>query len=217
MTGKELFQIWAPTGKKWVDWVRPVSFVALQECTRQYSMSGFSVMPATYLSKDCLDAAILVDLPGAESVKEGLALAKVGFRPIPIYNGTIEQSGARATADNQVISIALQMGANELSKIDIPENALPAFLMDKNRLHRYKMEEAIFDNSWDVYPQDIPSAEYLWENGIRRVIIVSDTLSRDIKKLMYDYQKKKIAIWLTKGYEPPKKITIHRPLREERY
>jgi hypothetical protein len=180
-------------------------------------MSGFSVMPATYLSKDCLDAAILVDLPGAESVKEGLALAKVGFRPIPIYNGTIEQSGARATADNQVISIALQMGANELSKIDIPENALPAFLMDKNRLHRYKMEEAIFDNSWDVYPQDIPSAEYLLENGIRRVIIVSDTLSRDIKKLMYDYQKKKIAIWLTKGYEPPKKITIHRPLREERY
>ena len=31
MIGKEIYKIWAPTNKKWVDWVRPVPFVMIDE------------------------------------------------------------------------------------------------------------------------------------------------------------------------------------------
>ena len=52
--------------------------------------------------------------------------------------------------DNQTVGIALEWGAAELSKIEIEDGALPAFLLDNNRLQRYKMEDSLFDNSWDV-------------------------------------------------------------------
>lgn len=216
MTDKEIYSIWAPAGKKWVDWVRPVPFVAMKEYFRMYPLSDVAIPTIDFLDEHGKDAAIIVDMPGEQSVIEGLALAKAGYRPIPIFNGTIEQQGARATVDNQAVGIALAWGALELDKIEIAEDALPAFLVDSNRLHRFKMEIALFDNSWDVYPQDIPSAEYLLGNGIHKIIIIGESLSRDLKKILYDYQKKKIQIYLTKGYEAPKKITLHRPLHSDK-
>lgn len=216
MTDKEIYSIWAPAGKKWVDWVRPVPFVAMKEYFRMYPLSDVAIPTIDFLDEHGKDAAIIVDMPGEQSVIEGLALAKAGYRPIPIFNGTIEQQGARATVDNQAVGIALAWGASELDKIEIAEDALPAFLVDSNRLHRFKMEIALFDNSWDVYPQDIPSAEYLLGNGIHKIIIIGESLSRDLKKILYDYQKKKIQIYLTKGYEAPKKITLHRPLHSDK-
>lgn len=215
MPGKEIFRRWAPVGKKWVDWVRPVPFVEINEYSKRYSISNFTIPTITFLDGNDTDAAFIVDLPGAESVKTGIALAKAGYRPIPIFNGTIEQQGARATVDNQSVGIALMWGASELSKIEISDDALPAFLTDSNRMHRFKMEESLFDNSWDVYPQDIPSAEYLLNNGIHKIIIIGESLSKDLKKILYDFQKKKIQIYLTKGYEAPKKVTIHRPLHDK--
>lgn len=216
MTAKEIYRVWAPTGKKWVDWVRPVPFVAMNEYSKQFGFSNFTIPVITFLDADCADAAIIVDMPGVEGVKEGIALAKVGFRPIPIYNGTIEQQGARATVDNQSVGTGLMLGAEELSKIEIRDDALPAFLLDSNRMHRFKMEIGLFDNSWDIYPQDIPSADYLLNNGIHKIIIIGESISKDLKKILYEYQKKKIEILLTNGYEAPKKITLHRPLQKEK-
>ena len=31
MIGRDIFDIWAPRGAKWTQWVRPVSFVAINE------------------------------------------------------------------------------------------------------------------------------------------------------------------------------------------
>ena len=210
MTVKDIYKIWAPTGKKWVDWVRPVPFVELYEYTEMYSYPDFFIPAIEYVDSECDDTAIIVDLPGMDSVKEGLALAKLGFRPIPIYNGTARQQGARATVDNQSASVALVYGAVELSKIEIKEDARPAFLTDRNRLQRYKMDVSLFDNSWDVYPQDLPSAEYLIDSGIRKVIVVGRSVAKDLKKILYDYQKKKIEIYLTDRYEIPKKVRIRK-------
>ena len=47
------------------------------------------------------------------------------------------------------IATAIDMIANE--KLEIKEDAMPAFLTDRNRLQRYKMDVSVFDNSWDVY------------------------------------------------------------------
>ncbi|MBE5883849.1 MAG: hypothetical protein E7291_05485 [Lachnospiraceae bacterium] len=214
MTNKEIFQIWAPAGKKWVDWVRPVPFVAMKECSKQYWFSDKAVAPTDYADATYEDAAIIVDLPGAESVNEGIKLAQAGYRPIPIYNGTIEQHGARATVDNQSVAVALALGADRLRDIVIPEDALPAFLLDSNRMHRFKMEVSVFDNSWDIYPQDIPSADYLLKNGIGKIIIVGNAVSKDLRKILYDYQKKRIQIYFSNRYEAPKKITLRKPLRK---
>ena len=111
MTSKEIFQIWSPAGKKWVDWVRPVPFVAINEYSEMHRVSNFTIPTIHFCFYFCEDAAIIVDLPGFQSVQEGIALAKFGYRPVPIFNGTIPQQDARATVDNQSVGIALTWGA----------------------------------------------------------------------------------------------------------
>ncbi len=216
MTEKEIYRIWAPAGKTWVDWVRPVPFVGMREYTKQYTCTSFHIPQPDVEDGVYEDAAVFVDLPGEESVSMGIALARKGFRPIPIYNGTIEQAGARATVDNQTVGEALIMGTAELSRLELADDALPAFLLDRNRLNRFKMEIALFDNSWDIYPQDIPSADYLINHGIKRIIIIGESVSKDLKKILYEYQKKKILIYLTNGYEAPRKVKLHRPLCKDK-
>lgn len=210
MTEKEIFRIWAPIGKKWVDWVRPVPFVEINEHSKQYYSSSITVPSRCITEEYHTDMAVILDLPGEESVIEGLALAGKGYRPIPVFNGTIEQQGARATVDNQSVARALCLGADVLSGIKIADNASPVFLLDKNRRNRFKMDVSIFDNSWDVYPQDMPSAEYLLNNGIRRILVIGQELEKDLQKLVYEYQKKKIEIYFAKPYEAMKKIKVRR-------
>ena len=159
------------------------------------------------IPKEC---AVIVDLPGIESVAMGITLAKSGVRPIPVYNGTIEQQGSRATVDNRSVCEALVWGAQQLKSIELKEDAIPAFLMDSNRMNRYKMEEGLFDNSWDIYPQDLPSAGYFLGNDINKIIIITDKLLKDINKILYNYQQKGMGIFITQGYDEPKKIKIRK-------
>ncbi len=215
---KAAYDIWAPEGKLWSNWVRPVPFVSMTEDKKPYSFSEISlpVVENIFCSKEnpyCgQNTAVIVDLPGAESVKEGIALAKKGYRPIPLFNGTVEQQGARATVDNQSVGEALLWGASELEKIQIRDDAPPAFLLDSNRLHRFKMEIPLFDNSWDIYPHDMPSAQYLKNHGIENIVLISNVISKDLRKILYTYQKKGIKIVCTKGYDVPKKAWIRKPL-----
>ena len=119
MTDKELYRIWAPLGKKWIEWVRPVPFVEIQEHSKEYNFTLFEVPAMDFPEETFADAALVVDLPGAESIEVGIALAKEGYRPIPIFNGTIEQPGARSTVDNQSVGMGLICGAEQLQKIDL--------------------------------------------------------------------------------------------------
>lgn len=212
MTDKELYRIWAPLGKKWSEWVRPVPFVGIQDHSKEYNFTLFEVPAMDFPEEEFADAALIVDLPGAESVEVGIALAKEGYRPIPAFNGTIEQPGSRTTVDNQSVGMGLIAGAEELLKIDLKDDARPAFLLDSNRLHRHRIDVTVFDNSWDIYPQDMPSAEYFINNGIHKIVVIGDRLSRDLKKILYGYQKKKIEIYLQKGYAEPKKVRVHKQL-----
>ena len=203
---KEIYKIWAPVGCKWVDWVRPVPFIGINKEHNKYSCSSNTLPVITFdIPKDC---AFIVDLSGTESVAMGISLAKAGIRPIPVYNGTIEQKGARANVDNSLICQALLWGTKELQTISLENEALPAFLMDSNRMHRYKMEEGIFDNSWDIYPHDLPSADYFIKNNINKIIVITEKILKDINKILYSYQSKGIEILTTQGYDEPKKVKI---------
>ncbi len=204
---KEIYKIWAPTDCKWVEWVRPVPFMGISSAIK-YSQNSVAIPLVDLDIKS--NSAIIVDLPGTESVAMGIALAKRGIRPIPVYNGTIEQQGARATVDNHSICSALVWGAHELKNISLANDAIPAFLTDSNRMNRYKMEEGLFDNSWDIYPQDLPSADYFISNHIKKIIMITDIISKDINKILYNYQDKGMEILITQGYDEPRKLKIRK-------
>lgn len=208
MTGKDIFKIWAPVDAKWTEWVRPVPFVSLDDSSRKNTVYNFIIPKINYISKPLTDTAIIIDLPGYESISEGLALAQIGFRPIPLYNGTNEQKGAMALVDNHAIASALIWGVAELKKIEIGSNASPVFLLDSNRTHRFKMSSSVFDNSWDIYDQDMPSAEYFMNNGINKIIVRSEKVQKDLNKILYKFQQKGITIFFTEGYERPREVMI---------
>lgn len=209
MKGRDIFKIWAPVGARWVDWVRPVPFIAIDnDKFKTYESVDFTTYKINYINEEKEDTAIIVDLPGNESIREGIALSKIGYRPIPIYNGTNEQEGAMSTVDNHAIEVGLIKGAFELEKLNISNIAPPVFLLDSNRMHRFKMNDSIFDNSWDIYSQDFPTAEYFMKNDITKIIVCGEKIQKDLNKILYDFQKKGIKIFFTNGYEKIKDVKI---------
>lgn len=215
MTGKEVYKKWAPTGKRWVDWVRPVPFIGIDTPYQVHEFIDDSIPKIFYINNLSKDTAIIIDIEGVDSIKEGIALAHLGYRPIPIFNGTNPSIGVSSTTNNAMIEPLLVWGALELEKIVLEEDAPPVFLLDRNRLNRYKIDPSIFDNSWDIYPQDIPSPDYFLQNGITKIVVRGNQLSRDLKKVLYPYQKKNIKILFTNGYEEAREIKIKRIKEKE--
>ena len=210
MTNKDIYKIWAPVGKKWVDWVRPVPFLEINNKTKIFQPSNFSIPVLAQLDKNDKTTAIIVDLPGTQSVEAGILLAKHGYRPIPIYNGVVQQKLSRSTTDNTSVSEALVWGSSILANVEIKDDAPPVFLTDSNRLQTYRMDLSIFDNSWDVYHQDLPSGEYFLKNGIDKVLVIGNkSVSNDLREIFAEYPKDKISILWTNGYDEPKCVKKH--------
>ena len=213
MRGKEIYKIYAPNGTKWIEWVRPVPFVAIDTYNRK-PIANFLDRKAMFLKKYQQDIAIFIDLPGKESIELGIGLANMGYRLIPVFNGTDEQQGSQATANTYLIESCLINGSEKLKNIKLENDANPAFLLDSYITNRYRAKESIFDNSWDLYKQDIPSAEYFKQNGITKIIIVGDAIQRDLKKIFLKFQEKGIDIYITEGYKLPQKIKLAKTIKE---
>ena len=208
MTRKDIYKIWAPSSAKWTDWVRPVSFIELDQRKEILEVMDYDIPNIYYLDNYLDDTAIILDISGGDSIKEGIALAKLGYRPIPIFNGTNPPLNAKSTTNNSFIEPYLIWGAFELKKISLKDEANPVFLLDSNRLNRYKINRGIFDNSWDIYPQDIPSSKYFLDHGITRILVRGNSLSNDLSKILYQFQDGGLTILFTNGYEEPKEIKI---------
>ena len=213
MNGKELYKIYAPIGAKWVEWVRPVSFVAIDTYNRE-PLSNWTNRKVVFLEKYEENTAIFLDLPGKESIELGVSLARLGYRPIPLFNGTNEQKGSKSTNNNHMIESCLINGAQILKGISIKKDANPVFLLDSRRTDRYRAKESIFDNTWDLYGQDIPSLEYFKENKIKRIIIAGNEIQRDLKKVFLNFQSAGIEIYLTDGYLKPQKVKLVKTMKE---
>lgn len=203
MNKKEIYKIWAPYNSRWTNWVRPVPFIGIDKTKRIGHFIDYSIPQITYIKCLKRDTAIIIDEPGGESVKESIGLAKLGFRPIPIFNGTNPNENTQSIIDNDMIEQLLIWGAYELTKIKLDKDAPPVFLLDSNRLNRYKVNRFIFDNSWDVYSQDLPTYEKFKSNGIMNIIVKGSKLNKDLTKVLYKHQKNGINIWYTSGYEEP--------------
>ena len=100
------------------------------------------------------------------------------------------------------------MGALILQNLDINYDAPPAFLLDSNRTNRFKMDVSVFDNSWDIYSQDLPTANYLIKNGIKNILIRGDRIQKDLKKVLYKFYEKGINIFITNGFDKPQRVKL---------
>ena len=111
--------------------------------------------------------------------------------------------------------MALVEGVKVVRELEFAEDALPVFMLDSNRLHRHRIDVTVFDNSWDIYAHDMPSADYFIKNNIHKIVVVGDFIGRDLRKILYGFQKKKLEIWFAKDDNEPKKIKVRKPLWEE--
>jgi len=214
MIGKEIYKIYAPIGAKWIEWIRPVPFVAIDTYNRKPTVDWLD-RKIMFLKQYEQDTVIFIDLPGKESIELGISLANIGYRPIPLFNGTDEQQGAQATTDSYLIESCLITGSEKLKNLELKNNANPAFLLDSSRTNRYRAKESIFDNSWDLYKQDIPSAEYFKQNGICKIIVVGDAIQKDLRKIFFEFQDSGIEFYITDSYLPAKKIILTKTLKEK--
>jgi hypothetical protein len=216
MTNKEIYKVWAPEGAEWTEWVRPVPFVFMNNYNDKDEIHDFKVENIYCSIEDMNNAAIIIDMPEYESIEVGISLIKYGYRPIPVFNGVIEQDNSITTTNNHAFVSALTWGALELQRNNIKNDALPAFLLDRNRKMRYKMNPSVFDNSWDIYGQDLPSADYLKNHNIKNILIIGDFIQVDLKRILCKYQKEGLHIYYTDGYSDVKPIRLKMKLKEKK-
>lgn len=224
-SGKLLYQIWAPEVSAWSKWVSP-SFFAQIECGEHYASTSSNVpslgWPESYMGSQ---SAVVVDLPGAESIRYGIALAKRRYRPIIINNASPGPSrrdmilGATSNSTYNLLALANEICATRsiLQALNLPPNAPPAFILDSRRLKGDQaMRKVLFDNRWMVFPQDFPTASYLTERGIKKVMVVQEMLSRpqrDLADVLLHWQRSGIQIFLKEalGNNLPSEIIISAP------
>jgi hypothetical protein len=205
MQPEELFDIWAPYDSTWSKWAKPAIFTVPVVPRAEENLSEPSDL---YIPHSGLgETAVIVNLPGVESIKYGLALAEQGFQPVPLYNST---NGHSPAINVEPIVSALMNGAMTLSTRNIRPDAPPAFLLDSNRM-KGSPQEGDFDNRWVVFPQDFPSGTFLLAHGIKRVMLIqqSSSIDRDLGQVLAFWKRSGIEILLVDGLSgshPPENL-----------
>mgnify|MGYP000855915068 FL=1 len=201
----EIYKTWAPDNSVWTAWAKPVLFADLPKTGEMLEI------PQAKWIGNAVDTMVIVDLPGIESVVESLALAKEGYRPVPLYNGVKGPSiGSEIVAVGK-IQKALIAGADILSSLYISPSAPPVFMLDSKRFSAQVYQAGKYDNRWCVFPQDMPSAKFLKERNIKHVVVRSTTIRNDLSHILCRYQEQGISIYLSTKFETQKVMKVKRP------
>jgi hypothetical protein len=178
MTKHEIFDIWAPENVIWSDWVKPVLFACMEE--RDISVKATLNGPEAAFSLET-DTTLVVDLPGPSGVVVGMAAARTGYRPVPLYNALPVPNrdslgGVMATVPNiSSIMAALYDATAELKALSLDPLAPPAFLLDANRRgSETTPQPGLFDNRSVSFTTDFPSARFLQAHGVSKGLIVQE-------------------------------------------
>jgi hypothetical protein len=228
MNQEEVFSVWAPKSSVWSPWVAPVLFA--QTYWDIQNFEPVAPHPLPWLQKQMRETALVVDLPFAESVEVGFALAAAGFRPVPLYNASPgppvvglapgSQGVSNAAIDMRSIVAAICRVTPSLQSLNFSADAPPAFLLDSHRLEgtTRPVDQGMFDNRWMVFPQDFPSASFLLAHGIHQALLVQkDRLDPqdDLAHSLLRWQEGGITV-LSKRLDddsPPSEIKVKRPSR----
>ena len=222
MDKDEIYRIWAPSDAPWSRWVKPVLF--------SFMDSRFDVLrPAitqfnTHWVPKPGQVAFVVDLPGEEGVVWGIQLARLGYRPIPLYNALpfppsekmFPATRPECTVDVVPILAALYRETAALKEIGLSADAPPVFLLDADRrMARKDPEPGIFDNRSVCFTTDFPSAEFLSSQQITQVIILQrgSNVAGDLLLVLLEWQKAGIQLLRKDPMDavPPKPVVVEPP------
>jgi hypothetical protein len=231
---QEVYLAWAPTDSIWSPWAIPVPFaqIVCVPINVESDLNGIQSLAEKLIPAP--DLAVVLDLPGEQSARLGLALAMRGFRPVPVIDGSpgpdvlgtvkgVLLSGPTVVADRSIAVDMRQLmrwlciGAVVLPSFNLTPNARPVFILDALRTGTANsLGPEVFDNRWKTFPQDFPSARFLKEQGISQVLLIQTSASEpseDLGHVLLRWQEDGIAIHVASasnvGSSHP--IQIHRP------
>jgi hypothetical protein len=232
VNGDPIYQAWAPDDATWSRWVKPVLFAHLSATPLQTAdLSGLgSHVDVSWLGRTDGSTAIVVDLPGPQSMLTGLALAGSGYRPVPLFNSvphpagvdTLDASGlapARVVVDMSGVITLVIHGAQQLESMRLPSDAPPAFLLDVRRRGEHaSLTPRTFDNRSISLPTDFPSANFLMAHGLTRAVLIHETLApvqTDLAHTLRRWQQAGMQMLMTSLADraAPHPIDVPRPPR----
>ena len=196
ISSEECFVVWAPDDARWSPWAKPAAFVTTVGFLPIEPPSARPAWQLPGIPESWTQAAVVVDLPGAEAVQAGLLLAASGFRPVPLFNGT---HGPRPVVDVEPIVTELGRSAAWLESLRLPTDARPAFLLDSRRSGTVPASPGDYDNRWVVLPQDFPSAALLRSHAINEAILIQrgrGTAAADLTHVLLRWQQAGVRIRL---------------------
>jgi hypothetical protein len=214
MTKEYIYNVWSPPAGPWSDWVKPVLFAHL-DANAVLSIEDLPIGPVdvSYAPRADGTTALVLDLAGSTAVWLALELARIGYRPVPLYNAAPALPGQIPVCDIWPIMSALATVTNELDKLNVPFNAPPAFLLDfQRRVGKgvgARPTPGMFDNRSVSLPTDFPSANYLQSHAVKRVLLIQqDSLAPqvDLAHTLLRWQQAGIAIEAVSLFDP---ATIH--------
>jgi hypothetical protein len=186
MTPEQLYDLWAPQASAWSAWAKPVLFASLP------AVSGLPgelppLPDVAWAPAADAGTALVVDLRGPLAVLTGLALARRGFCPVPLFNGC---SAPGMVVDVAPIQDLLARGGALLCETPPAAGAPPVFLLDADRLSAAGgLYPGRYDNRWAVVPQDFPSASCLLRAGITAVCLAAPAVRDDLAHVLRRYQE----------------------------
>lgn len=213
MTPQQCYDAWAPADSPWSPWVKPVLF-ALSDSPEMYNQPSQELeVPELPWRQHVSRDAVVVDLPGRASLCIGVALARAGHRPVPLFNG--------ATANNEVVPTvdlgrSLRRATHLISSLRFAPDAPPVFMLDSRRNKPDRSPQPRdFDNRWLTFPQDFPSAHLLRGAGVQgAVVVVADgaRLSEDLCHVLRRWEEGGLAIRrLDENAAAPAPISVPKP------
>jgi hypothetical protein len=218
MSIETVYDAWRPESSIWSRWVKPVLFSYLTpgdlvrepdaELAREWNVSHEA------------QTAVLIDLPGAEGLLVALALARAGWRPIPVYNAIpfptddpetdlplsitrVSRVRAITTVDLDPVLRAIVRFTPTLLDCHLPNDAPPAFVIDQNRKGMFPRSPGCFDNRSFLSTSDFPSAVFLKDHGIRSMAVIRSNmrLDDDARSVLLSWQQEQISIRFQQCWE----------------
>lgn len=248
MNSEEAFAIWAPAESPWSPWVKPILFASQHDWDGTQLPELPDVEPSWLASPEVegegyrgaartektrgIDTAYVIDLPGPRGVAWGIALARRGWRPVPLYNAIpggvstpppppppqpgvpfdpLAQPGLplfdrSSLVDVDAIVVAMRRATVLLPKVALAPDRPPAFLLDASRrIGRGDPLPGRFDNRSVSLPTDFPSAVLLRSQKIERVIVLQDNSTEpqaDLSHTLLAWQEGGLTI-LAKALDQP--------------
>jgi len=140
------------------------------------------------------ETAIIVDLPGRDSIAFGAGMADAAHL-VTIFDNFPHPLGV--TPSHETLGAMLYYaGEIESKQGSAPANAPVVFLLDSNRLAAYKDADAQFDNR---YLAKLPSAQKFGEMNVKSIIYITPDRTRaeeldDLNEDFVEYKNKNINV-----------------------